>query len=219
MKSKKQLKDKNFDVQGSALKVQGYTLIEVLMAVAIFFVLVAGPTGLFVSSLRAQTRILGLRGVIDNSIHVFEYISRALRMAKKELNDPPTCLFSHGLNYEKYDQSHIRNLQGVDYEGPGIKFINYRWDCQEIFLDKTTNHETKGQLMESKNGATPIPLTPNDLEVTLLEFRLSGQDQTDNLQPRVTMLFEITKKGVSGFPKMRTQTTISQRNLDITYEP
>ena len=51
---------------------KAYTLIEVLIAVAIFFTVIAGPTGLFVSSLKSQNRILSVREIIDNSSHVCE---------------------------------------------------------------------------------------------------------------------------------------------------
>ena len=186
-------KRKKKNSERSTLSVRGYTLVEVIISVAIFFILVAGPTGLFVFSLRGQTRILGMRGVIDNSSHVLEYLSRTLRMARKELDFPPTCLSSHGLNYE---ETNSRNLDGIIYSGPGIKFVNYHAECQEFFLDETDGHQTKNQLMESKNGAAPVALTSNDLEITSLVFQLSGQNQTDDLQPRITMLLEMTKKNV-----------------------
>ncbi|XOB40315.1 MAG: PilW family protein [Candidatus Nealsonbacteria bacterium] len=199
---------------------RGYTLIEILVAAGIFFVVLAGPTGLLISSLRSQTRILGLREIIDNSSHVLEYMSRALRMAKKELNcdikyDPTTCFClksnGYGFNYEKTDS---RILAGTVYSGPGIKFNNYQEPpvCQEFFWDMNDN-----RFKESKNGSVPIPLTSDDLEITLLEFESFGEGQADDSQPRVTVFFDITKKGALDFPHTRIQTTISQRNLDVMY--
>jgi len=190
---------------------RGYTLIEILVAAGIFFVVLAGPTGLFISSLRSQTRILGLREIIDNSSHVFEYMSRALRMAKKELNcidkyDPTTCFClksnGYGFNYE------------ITRGGKGIKFNNYQEPpvCQEFFWDINDN-----RFKESKNDSVPIPLTSDDLEITLLEFESFGEGQADDSQPRVTVFFDITKKGALDFPHTRIQTTISQRNLDVMY--
>lgn len=191
---------------------KGYTLVEVLMAVAIFFTLVAGPSGLFISSLRSQARILALREVADNTSYVFEYVSRALRMAKKELNCgdkalPETCFClksnGYGSNYE------------ITQGGRGIKFNNYQDTpvCQEFFWDINDN-----RFKESKNGAIPaVPLTSDDLEITMLKFEVFGEGQEDDFQPRVTILFEITKKGLANFPAIRAQTTVSQRNLDIWY--
>ena len=183
--------------------VQGYTLIEILVAVALFFIIAAAPTSLFISSFRGQARALALREIIDSSFYSLEFMSRALRMAEKDRYDG-LCI---GL--------------GDNYENPGgddsrIRFLNYQGFCQEFYL-------ADGQLMRkiSRDGSEegledPLPLTPDDLKITLLEFKLSGREQEDDLQPRVTILLKITKKA-SPESKLRIQTTVSQRNLDVTY--
>lgn len=193
-------------------KNNGYTLIEVLIAVAIFFTVIAGPTGLFIFSLQNQNRIFSAREIVDNSSHIFEYMSRALRMAKKELDceykdDPETCAClqdnGYGSNYE------------ITHEGKGIKFNNYQKPsvCQEFFWDTTDN-----RLKETKNGSEPIALTSDDLEVISFKFVDNfGFKQDENIQPRVVVFLEITKKNQTQAPKIKIQTTISQRNLDLRY--
>jgi prepilin-type N-terminal cleavage/methylation domain-containing protein len=201
---------------------KGYTLIEVLVAMAIFFVLVAGPTGLFVASLRNQTRILGLREVIDNTSYSLEYMSRALRMAKKELNcgniiEPNTCKClkdnGYGFNYE------------VTRSGKGIRFNNYQNPsvCQEFFWD-----ESDGRLKEKKGTSASVPLTADNLKV--VSFKIAPGDGTDhpswdqadvdNRQPRVVIFLEIeggTNLRPEARSRVKVQTTVSQRNLDVIY--
>ncbi|MCP6718331.1 MAG: prepilin-type N-terminal cleavage/methylation domain-containing protein [Patescibacteria group bacterium] len=192
-------------------KQKAYTLIEVLIAVAIFFTVIAGPTGLFILSLKSQNRILGSREILDNSSHVLEYMSRALRMAKKELNcgdrwEPETCFClkdnGYGFNYE------------ITYQGKGIKFNNAQDPsiCQEFFWDTIDN-----RLKESKDGAGAVPLTSDDLEVVLFKFKEFGFTQSDNIQPRVVIFLEMRKKNELESPKIKIQTTISQRKLDVMY--
>ena len=146
-------------------KQRAYTLIEVLISIAIFFIVVAGPTGLFIFSLKNQNRILGTREIVDNASHVFEYMSRALRMARKELNctdriNPETCAClknsGYGFNYE------------ITHNGKGIKFKTFQQPsvCQEFFWDTTDN-----RLKESKNGSEPIALTSDDLEIVSFKFK------------------------------------------------
>ncbi len=190
--------------------IQGaYTLIEVLVAVAIFSIIIAGPTGLMVTALRNQHRILGQSEIMDNVSYIIEYLSRNLRMARKEMDcadklDPATCSCltssGYGANYE------------ITRAGRGIKFKSHRDPsvCYEIFLDN-------GVLKQTEDGGTAVTLTSDDSDVTLFEVRESGVSQDDDIQPRVTMILEVTKKGVTDFPKTRVQTTISQRNLDFTY--
>ena len=192
----------------------GYSLIEVLVAVGIFTIIIAAPTGFFVGSLKGQLKTLASQKLLDNTSYCLEYISRSLRMAKKELNcsdinDPATCSC---LKSEGY---------GFNYENPegnlsAIRFINYKGECQEFFLDESDN-----RLKESKNGATPVALTAEDLEI--ISFKIGpaeSWDQDDTDQPRVTLFLKI--KGAKGQnpelrPEIKIQTVISQRDLDVPY--
>jgi len=65
---------------------KGYTLIEVLVSATLFFMVIAGPTGLFISSMRNQARALALRETVGNTSHIMEHISRSLRMARKDID-------------------------------------------------------------------------------------------------------------------------------------
>ncbi|MDP2910105.1 MAG: prepilin-type N-terminal cleavage/methylation domain-containing protein [bacterium] len=194
---------------------KGYTLIEIMVAVGIFTTVIAAPTGFFVSSLKGQQRALASQELIDNVSYSLEYVSKTLRMAKKELNcpsktDPSTCVClknkGYGFNYE--------TIQG----GKGIRFINYQDACQEIFWDTSDN-----QLKEIKDGGAPIALTPRKLQVISFKIGTTTPDiwsQDDDKQARVTLFLEIQAKGPEAFgsqPKIQIQTTVSQRNLDVQY--
>ncbi len=178
---------------------KGFTLIELLVAMTVFLVIIGAASGLFVSAIMAQRRTLTLQELLDQTSYVMEYMSRALRMAQKESN-AGVCLSSRGLNYEK------------TRSGRGLKFINANGICQEFFWD------SNNQLKESKTG-TEEYLTSAGLEIIFFKIDLSGESQTDDIQPRVTVFLDI--KGKVGKPESRPeikiQTTVSQRNLDIQY--
>ena len=195
-----------YKLQARSYKKEGYTLIEVLVAIAMFSIAITISTNFFISSFRSQNRALSIRETVDNTSHVMEYIARALRMARKDKDG--SCITA-GTNYE------------ITRGGKGIKFKNYQEPsvCQELYWEVNVNDSC---IYESKDGADGLPLTSSYLEVTLFQFRLLGESQSNNgqsnnEQPRVTVLLEIAKKGLSGstFTKTRTQTTISQRNLDV----
>ncbi len=190
----------------------GYTLVEILVGIAIFSLLVAGPTGLFISSLRSQNRILGLREVVDSSSYVLEYMSRALRMAQKDLTPTGECI-PMGTNYE-IPIGQPRRINFLSYSHKDDKFIcrQFAWESDALKL-----MERRSTSEKRTNFRPPLDLTSPDLEVTFTEFRILGEGQNDNFQPRVTILLEMTKEAVSGFPKVKVQTTISQRNLDVHY--
>ena len=180
----------------------GYTLVEILVAVAIFFIIAAGPTSFFISSVRGQTRALASREIVDNSSYSLEYISRILRMAKKDLTG--NCI-----------------PIGTNYENPGadvstIRILNYHDICQEFSLIENRLQVRKSIDATAANFEEFLPLTSDDLEVTSLKFQISGLDQDDDLQPRITILLELVKKGQTE-SKIIIQTTVSQRNLDVIY--
>ncbi|MFH1841330.1 MAG: type II secretion system protein [Candidatus Nealsonbacteria bacterium] len=177
---------------------KGFTLIEVMVSITIFTLVLVSATGLFTSSIKAQRMVLAERVILDESSYVMEYMGRAIRMAKKEL-EAPTCLSANGYNYEE------------TRDGKGIKFKNYKEECQEFFWDDTTN-----RLKEIKGGEEYF-LTSANLEVISFNINLIGESQWDNNQPKATLFLKIKGTGEKAEqqPEISIQTTISQRDLDI----
>jgi len=196
----------------------GYTLIEVLVAISIFTITIAVPSGFLVSSIRSQRKILASQELVSSASYTLEYISKALRMAKKEINctghseglDTPSdcsCLTTNGwgFNYE------------ITREGKGVRFINYEDICEEFFWDTTDN-----RLKEIKGiGAESVVLTPDELEVVSFSTGFTDSwGQNEDKQARVTLFLAVKAKNLVSFgsePEIKVQTTISQRNLDVTY--
>ena len=182
---------------------KGFTLVEMMIAIFVFSLIVGVISGLFITGIRGQRNALVSQRLLDQTSYTLEYMSRALRMAKKQIADLPPCLSSNGLNYE------------ITYGGSVLKFINHleNDDCQEFFLDE-------GQLKQKKNNLTEtLELTSSKLQITSLKFFLNGESQEDNLQPKVTISLTIRGSGqrIEEQPTMIIQTTVSQRNLDIQY--
>ena len=67
---------------------KGFTIIEMLVAVTIFTLVTGSITGLFISSIRSQSKVLTTQKLLDEASYAMEYMGRFLRMAKKD--DSPT---------------------------------------------------------------------------------------------------------------------------------
>ena len=179
---------------------KGFTMIEMVVSVGVFFTIIGMVSSIFVSTLQGQRRTLAFQELLDQVGYTVEYMGRSLRMAIKDTDG--SCLSSSGLNFEKTNTG----------DG-GIKFIDYNSDCIEFYLDSTTH-----QLRKKKNSDPPLDLTSPNLEV--VSFNIgphASWDDADLEQPRVTMFLEA--KGVRAVkpeyqPVIRIQTTISQRNPD-----
>jgi len=178
---------------------KGFTLVEILVASLVCLLIIGVASGLFVSLIRHQRRVLAKQELLNQTSYIVEYMSRALRMARKDRIG--TCLSIGGLNYE--------NPEG---DISKIKFINHSENdvCQEFLWNRV-----EGRLEESKNGNPFIPLTSDKLQINSLKFKVFGEAGGDNFQPRVTIFLEVQIRGTGDQPKIQIQTTISQRNLDV----
>ena len=184
---------------------KAFTLIEIVVSVTIFVLMVTAASGLFVSGLKAQRQSLASQQLLDQTSYVLEYMSRALRMAKKELfNHAYSCLTTHGNNYE--------NPAGNTSK---IRFIKFNYEanqdfCHEFSLQNGILQEYKKNLETGEESTQP--LISADLTIKSLYFNLAGHTQQDDLQPKITTFLDIEGQEQSG---IKIQTTISQRNPDI----
>lgn len=175
---------------------KGFSITELLVAMTVFSIVLVGFLALFTSAFQEQKGSLNVSYLLNNSSYISEYITRAVRMARKELATPPDCLPSFGLNYE------------LTRGGKGLKFINYLGECQEFYLENNILKVGKPSGVES--------LTPSDIRVDDLNFVLSGEDQADSLQPKVTFALKMTTVQAPA-KSFDLQLTISQRALDVEY--
>lgn len=179
------------------MKNRGFTIIEMLVAMAVFSLVIGTTIGIFVWAVKAQRRALAHQQLLDSTSYIMEYMSRAIRMARKDDLDGD-CLIGTKVNYE------------ITHGGQGLKFKNYDNECQEFYL-------LDGRLRENIDGIDDLPLTASNFTVNSFKIDPSDSwDQDDTDQPRVTIYLEIQPKGTDE-PKIKLQTTISQRNLDVQY--
>ena len=177
-------------------KNKGLTLIEILVTALIFSIVIGAGMGVFVSAIRLQRYNLDHQQLLSQASYAVEYMARAIRMTVK---DDGFCGFA-GQNYRVSD------------ENRKIEFKNYKGECQEFFWDTSDN-----QLKVFKEiiFGEPLLLTSDDFEITSFNFQVSGDNPGDNVQPRVTVSMDIKGKGPGQQPRIKIQTTISQRNLDL----
>lgn len=187
----------------------GFTLIELLVVTALFVVVITIVGMIFMNSYQSQSRALAFETVFDQSSYLLEYMSRAIRMAGKELsctdlNNPATCVCLKDLGYgHNYEITHSNN---------GIKFINSDGGCQEFYLDTLTS-----RLKENKDGVETFLTSDSPVAVNAFSIAVSGEDPADQLQPKVTFFLDLKMAGAKIWSQfmIQLQTTVSQRELDI----
>ncbi len=180
---------------------KGFVLIEMLVAIAMFMIIIVSITSLSVSAIRNQKMVLANQEISGQASYAFEYISRALRMAQKD--SAGNCVSVNG-NYT--------NPLGSS----SVRFLNHSGKCQEFYLDGGGELKEKKSTDATQGGfGTGTALMSDHITITSLDFHLIGADNTDNLQPRVVIVLDAQAASVAGTPRLRIQTTVSQRNLDL----
>lgn len=192
------------------IKNHGFTIVEMLIGVMIFVIIVTIVVRIFLSSFQGQRRFSAFQTVFEQSSYLMEYMSRSLRMAKKELscsnkNNPSTCSClkssGYGYNYE------------LTRQGNGVKFIDSQNQCREFFLDQSL-----GRLKEVA-GSQEQFLTGSNTQVAAFNIRLFGESQNDLLQPRLTFSLSLQTRSQKQESQqtLRLQATVSQRRIDVQY--
>lgn len=179
------------------MKSRAFTLIEMLITVVIFSIIIGTATGVFVSAIRLQKYNLAYQQLLNQTSYVMEYMSRAIRMAKR--NEGSVCSFSDSKNYN----------WGV---GNYIEFASYHGQCWKFSLEGDPEGFNR---LKVGQDANEYYLTSDDFDVKSFNVLVSGDQTDDGLQPRVTIFMEVHGRSSDPNPEIKIQTTISQRDLDV----
>lgn len=205
----------------------GFTLVELIVVMAVLLFVVGTAIGIFISIVQHQKVILSEQELLNQTSFVVERMSKALRVAKKDSTGE--CL---GSGYIGHNYLLTRpNISTGAYTG--IKFINQSDNdaCQEFYL-YTDNSDPEHtitvlkELKDSTNDSQAVALTSDRLMINSLRFGINGEDGSttgsitddngdNNIQSRITIFLDIQTSGGDNPSIEKIQTTISQRDLNV----
>lgn len=180
---------------------KGFTLVELLVAVAIFSVVMLIATGALLTMVDANRKAQALKSVMNNLSFALESVSRTIRVGSAyhcgtggAISSPQDC--TSGSTYFAFESA------TGDLDSSADQYV-YR------YLGNRVERSIDG-------GATFAPVTAPEVVIEDLRFYVVGSPLSDSLQPKVV----VTVKGYAGIAtRVRSafnlQTTITQRLLDI----
>lgn len=178
----KKLKNKNLSAGR-----QGFTLIELMVAMAIFAVVITVVLGVFSMAIRAQKRVITLQNIQESAKFIIEFMAKEIRMSTIKIDSTSSVLsitrFEGGESDSQYN-------------------VTYTFNNSAGTLNR--------QSPQSNNQ-----LNPAEVKITG-SFDVVGVG-ADNFQPKVTILMKLEGVGYFSEEKavVNIQTTLSQRILDI----
>ncbi len=186
-------------------RIDGFTLIEVLVSVSIFSMVMLISTGAVFSIVEANKKTHSLKSVMTNLNFALESMMREIRVGRSySCNGGGDCETLGGTTFTFKANRDINGSGGYDSS-----------DRMEYAFDSANGSITRQILGGGPNGnATPVRITASEIVIESMKFYVLGTGTSDKKQPKVV----ITVQGHSGVGSTRSdfniQTTVSQRPID-----
>lgn len=179
---------------------KGITLLEVIVAVALFAVTIISITEIFVLVLDGQRNAIASRNIQENIRYAFEMMSKEMRMARL---DSGTC--DNTIDNLDVDDNKIYDDDGA---GTYLKFKNNHNQCVKYSLETDANGIGRIRVDRDLNWGY---LTPDDISISNLEFLV--YDNYYQYQSLLTFKMIINTVGgkIKHQQEMKIQTSISSR--------
>jgi len=185
---------------------KGVTLLELMVATAIFVAVILLATNIYKDVMEGQRSAISSQDVQESMRYAFEVMSKEIRHAKGSEANP--CVNGAPSDYFTFNTNEV----GFDF-GTELYFQNSSSTCVKYYLSP------QGRLMIGRG--TPyvdMPVSPDEIAVTNLKFYI--RDYNDSLQPgekfqpSVTMRLTAEMAGSQAKYKqtMDIQTTVSSRS-------
>lgn len=189
---------------------KGFTLVEILVALAIFGFVITIGTGALVTLSNTNHSAQLSRKTIDNVDYIMDDIVRELRLGK---------------NYHCIDESNTNEDNEKDPEdctngSSKIAFTNILTGDLVRYYTAPVSSPTGNKTAVMKevigiNALTPTQLSALNIDVKKIKFYVSGSSPTDYKASQVLITLQAELKKGSRFSSLvNIQTTVAQRAID-----
>lgn len=184
---------------------KGFSLVEIMVAVALFSVVMTISIGSLLSLVEANRKAQALNSVINNLNFALENMSRNIRVGN-----------TYHCDISTFVPPNLDTTQNCSNGGVLFAFEGNQGDITDS-TDQVVYRFVNSRIEKSIDGGTTfIPITAPEVTINEMKFYTVGTTRGDTSQPRVVMTIQGTA-GVSSRAQtsFNLQTTISQRVLDL----
>lgn len=178
---------------------KGIGLVELVVAVAIFSLVMLAATGIFINAMKAQKAIIAKQNVANNMRYVMEFMAKEMRMAQVPANSDLT--FNDGAGVpSKLDGTTVDSINF--YITAALTPVTYLLD----------NEKVKRKLGAGGNE----PISSEEILITGLSFKINSwyisPDTVPNPRPAplITIFMKAKAKNGAG-GEVELQTSIAPR--------
>lgn len=191
------------NIQSTIPKIQnnnyGVSLLELMVAVALFAITIVLATSIFQSIINSQRTAVAAEDLQENMRYGFERMGKEVRTAQKDTpqadkNFP--CIPSGSVYW-------------TSASGDQLEFLNYHGQCVKYFASSTQLYVSYPNSSDNtlKNG---LPLTARELKISNLIFKVIDNNPNNQALVTVKMLIQYFIKG-SPAQAINMETSLSSR--------
>ena len=198
----------------------GFSLLEMLVALAVFSIAIFISTGMLLTLSQAQEHATAFQNLQDNMRFALDSMSKSVLVGKNyrcfaaPLSDPP--------GFSIADANSNGDLDGLEIAdncnfGSGVSTFAYQsFPTTGYPLGRLIVYQMSGaKIMRSVNNGNFIAVTDPLLQVDRLMFYATGVAANDQYQPKVTILIHAFLPVRAGNTiDLNLETTVSQRRID-----
>lgn len=190
---------------------QGFTLIEMLVAVSLFSVVATITTGSILVLINNNTQNQSEQSVLGALTMAFDSMTREIRTG--------TYYFCNNSNFPNLGNMGVASVADCSNGGRGLAFReSTRRLTQGSQNDRIAFYFNDGTIYRKISNTLAESIIPDNIEITDFSFIVTGTDtlfdDSDTAQPMVTIIAEARERGTDN-PPLVVQTTVTQRILDL----
>ncbi len=201
----------------SSQKNNGFTLIEMLVALSLFTIVVTIAVGAFLSLIGASKSVQGEQSVITTLTFVLDSMTREIRTGTNYHCDDATTLRT-GTFSTSSSRDCVTGDDGVSFIEAGTSVTSGASSRRIAYYFDTTS--ATNTIMRKVGNGTPQSIVSDGITVTDAQFFVTGVNRlgdgsgsdTDAIQPTVTIILEARDENGA---TTTLQTSVTQRELDI----
>ena len=164
---------------------KGFTLIEMIVVMAIFLVVVGAALNIFISIIKSENKLLAQQQALSQVAYIEQYMGNAIRAAVEDTSG--SCLGASRAGNFYYPSDVVSNPLGNGGFYDSIEFLNGSDVekggpvCDEFYLDTTTNvlKEIKGYKDSNYNmdPSSAVAVSSSSFDISSIRFAIDGLNQ------------------------------------------
>jgi len=199
--------------QAPNLNKRGFTLVELLVTIALFSILVSIAMGGFVSALHTEHQVAAMMGAESNVSIAIEEMMREIRTG---------YLFCHDNGATTPNSACDTAPDSCSIDASGV------WTCSKLsyvnaqgnVVAYSLNNGVLERSDSSVNAGVMAPLTSSGVKITKLGFTLFGNTEGDHWTPRITIVIGVEPNDSTiNWNTANLETSVSARQIDCDQGP